>query len=100
MVHSVNAVNSLLDNIEKPNVATDPVSFLYDRGGQRKYLTASERRLCLQAAAGMPDRARLFLKVLAYSGARISEILALVPLNFDDAEGVVVIECLKKRRRG
>jgi integrase len=100
MVQSVKAVNSLLDNADLKKPPTSPVSFLYDLHGQRKYLTVSERRHFLKVATHMPLVVRLFLTVLAYTGARISEVLALTPASFDEAEGLVVIECLKKRRRG
>lgn len=100
MVQSVNHVNLLLDDSKKAKPTSDPASFLYDRNGQRKYLTVSERRLWLGAVKTMPTRPRLFLETLAYSGARVSEVLALLPTSFDESEGVVIIECLKKRRRG
>ena len=99
MVQSVKRVNSDLDD-PKESRANRAVSFLYDQSGRRKYLTVSERRLWLRAASKMPVLPRLFLKTLAYSGARISEVLALLPSSFDEAEGVVIIECLKKRCRG
>jgi integrase len=99
MVHTVKGVNSLLDNVTAKPPA-DPVSFLYDRQGRRKYLTAAERRAFLKAGVGAPVNVRVFLNVLAYTGARISEVLALTPGSFDEAECLVVIESLKKRRRG
>jgi integrase/recombinase XerD len=79
---------------------TDPASFLFDQQGKRKYLTVSERNAFLAAAARQPSDTRTFCLVLAYTGARISEILALTPRQIDGAAGVIVIECLKKRRRG
>ena len=42
----------------------------------------------------------MFCAVLAYTGARISEVLALAPSRIDTAAGVVVFESLKKRKRG
>lgn len=41
-----------------------------------------------------------FCLTLAYTGARISEVLALRASNVDAAAGIVVFESLKKRRRG
>ena len=76
------------------------VSFLYDREGRRKYLTASERRAFLTAAKRMPFEVRAFCIILAYTGARISEVLALRPEHFDQATRLVVFESLKKRRKG
>jgi integrase/recombinase XerD len=76
------------------------VSMLYDREGNRKYLTISERTAFLHAAEKMPIDVRTFCRVLAYSGARVSEILALTPKRIDIEARLVVFESLKKRRRG
>jgi integrase/recombinase XerD len=76
------------------------VSFLYDPKGNRKYLTASERSAFLDAAARRPAEVRTFCRTLAYTGARVSEVLALTPLQIDSSAGVIVIESLKKRRCG
>ena len=76
------------------------MNFLYDQYGRRKYLTIQERNAFLEAAKWMRADVYTFCALLAYSGARISEILALVPARFDFSEEAVVIECLKKRRRG
>lgn len=76
------------------------MSFLFDQQGKRKYLTIAERNAFLAAAARQSSDTRMFCTVLAYTGARISEILALTPRQIDGAAGVIVIECLKKRRRG
>lgn len=75
-------------------------SFLYDREGNRKYLTRAERNAFLAAAANMPPEVRTFCMTLAYTGARISEVLALTPKRIDSVARIVVIESLKKRRRG
>jgi len=76
------------------------VSLLYDREGSRKYLTFPERRAFLVAARGLPPAAQTFCLVLAYTGARISEVLALTPARIDSEARVVILESLKKRRRG
>lgn len=76
------------------------VSFLYDRSGNRKYLTASERSAFLVAAQKLPDEVRTFCLMLAYTGARISEVLALRPERIDFTARLVIFESLKKRRRG
>jgi integrase/recombinase XerD len=96
MVYSVTSVNRILT---KPT-RSPAVSFLYDREGRRKYLTIQERRLFLKAAAEMPDEDRVFALVLAYSGGRISEVLALCPGRLDPSAHLLVFESLKKRRRG
>jgi len=76
------------------------VSFLYDPEANRKYLTVSERNAFLEAAARRPADVRTFCRTLAYSGARISEVLALTPHQIDSRAGVIIVESLKKRRRG
>jgi integrase len=66
----------------------------------RKYLTASERRRFDKAADDTPTRVRLFCLVLAWSGGRISETLALTPSAIDLDTGAASIETLKRRARG
>ena len=43
---------------------------------------------------------RTFCETLAHAGCRISEALRLTADRVDVSEGVLVFECLKKRRRG
>jgi integrase len=100
MVHTDKGVNPLYTPVKNSRNEASAVSFLYDQEGQRKYLTTGERRAFLKASAQMSAKVRLFCAVLAYAGARISEVLALKPSSFDQAAGLVVIESLKKRRRG
>lgn len=76
------------------------VSFIYDREGNRKYLTIAERSAFLRATQIMPAQVRTFCLVLAYSGGRLSEVLALTPARIDSEARVVIFESLKKRRRG
>lgn len=73
---------------------------LYDRSGNRKYLTSKERKAFLKASRFKEPKLRTFCEVLVYTGARISEVLALSPARIDWDEQSIVIECLKKRRRG
>ena len=73
---------------------------LHDRFGNRKYLTAAERKRFLVAAQSQPPQIETFCLTLAYSGGRISEVLALRAGNIDPAAGVLVFESLKKRRKG
>jgi integrase len=73
---------------------------IYDQRGQRKYLTLTEWQSFLRAAAAAPDEVRTFCETLAYTGCRISEALALTAARVDTGDGMVVIESLKKRRRG
>lgn len=73
---------------------------LFDRHGQRKYLTTGEWRAFLTAADSAEPSTRSFCWTLAYTGARISEVRALTPLSIDAANDAIVVECLKRRRRG
>lgn len=73
---------------------------LYDRHGHRKYLTASEWRAFLDAADAAPPEIGTFCGTLAHSGCRISEALALTADRVDLGEGLLILESLKKRRKG
>ena len=73
---------------------------LFGPSGNRKYLNAAERRRFLESAEGLLPADRLFCLVLAFSGARISEVLALTPAAIDIESGVAGIQTLKRRKRG
>lgn len=73
---------------------------LFDLQGKRKYLTPIERKAFIRAAERMPVSVRTFLLTLAFTGARISEVLSLTRAQIDRNDGVVILECLKKRRQG
>jgi integrase/recombinase XerD len=73
---------------------------LYDHNGRRKYLTPTERQHFLRAAHAATEPIRTFCCTLAHTGCRISEALALSADRVDIADGVVIFESLKKRRRG
>jgi len=73
---------------------------LFDRRGNRKYLTAAERRAVAIAALRMAPPIATFLLTLLHTGARISEMLAVTPERVDRANGVIVFETLKRRKRG
>ncbi|WP_426422581.1 tyrosine-type recombinase/integrase [Bradyrhizobium genosp. A] len=73
---------------------------LFGPSGNRKYLNAAERRRFFESAEGLPPAARLFCLVLAFSGGRVSEVLALTPAAIDIESGVAGIQTLKRRKRG
>src|ERR1700686_3099781 len=73
---------------------------LYDQQGNRKYLTRAERQCFMDRASRAAPEIETFCLTLAYTGARISEVLALVPLRIDSSTNTIVIESLKKRKRG
>lgn len=73
---------------------------LFDAQGQRLYLTESERKAFLEVAADADRDVRTFCMVLAYSGCRISEALALIPKRIDFEQKSIRFETLKKRKSG
>lgn len=73
---------------------------LLDARGQRKYLTPAERRDFIQAAFDSDPLTKSFCLTLAMTGGRISEILSLTAERVDQADKTIVIESLKRRRRG
>jgi integrase len=73
---------------------------LYDTRGRRKYLVSKERWAFLHAALEVGGRVGSFCAVLAFSGARISEVLALTPERIDDGNCAINFETLKRRRLG
>lgn len=70
---------------------------LFSHDGRRLYLNRQEIAALLKSATADPQTYALCL-VLAYTGCRLSEALALSPESFDSSEGVVVVRSLKKRR--
>ena len=73
---------------------------LHDKNGQRKYLNEVERKQFYECTKNYPDRIRLFCQLLFFTGARIAEIHNLNVENIDFSNKSVVIETLKKRKRG
>src|SRR6266705_518905 len=73
---------------------------LFGPSGSRKYLNAAERRRFFRAAHRAEPKTRLFCLMLGWSGARISEILALTPAAIDVETGAASIHTLKRRKQG
>jgi integrase len=73
---------------------------LFDPQGRRLYLTAEERETFIETANNTEREVRTFCPVLACTGCRISEALALAPRSFDFSGRAIVFETLKKRRAG
>jgi site-specific recombinase XerD len=73
---------------------------LYSACGQRKYLTSAERHRFISAAMRCPRlELRTFCLVLAYTGCRISEALALTADSVEMNEQFIAVRSLKKRSR-
>lgn len=73
---------------------------LYDTRGRRKYLVPKERWAFVSAALDVGGDVATFCAVLAFCGARISEVLALTPERIDDGNAAINFETLKRRERG
>ena len=71
---------------------------LYLSSGARKYVNLSERKGLLSRLASLPREKRLFVRVLIWSGARISEVLAVTPECFQLEVSVMAVRTLKRRR--
>jgi integrase len=65
---------------------------------ERKYLNHAERRRVLAATDALDIRPALFALTLVWSGARISEVLALTPASFQIERSLVAFVTLKRRR--
>jgi integrase len=73
---------------------------LFDSNGKRKYLTPVERAAFIGAAFKAEPITSTFCLTLALTGARISEALAITPDRLDISNNVIVLETLKRRRKG
>jgi integrase len=82
--------------VSAPRTAQGPT--LHGPNGERKYLNRAERSRFLAAAEHMEPTKALFALVLAWTGARISEVLALTPSSFQPESGLVTIVTLKRRK--
>ena len=71
---------------------------LYAADGGRKYLNLDERRRAIATMGALDTRKALFALTLAWTGARVSEVLALTPASFQINQGLVAITTLKRRR--
>ncbi len=73
---------------------------LYTSDGKRKYLT-SEERDCFLKAANQHERSevRTLCLVMAYTGCRISEALAMTADKIDLSNKTIIFRTLKQRDR-
>jgi len=72
---------------------------LFDQCGNRKYLVARERLAFVYAASKENTAVSTFCLTMAFTGARISEVLALTVTRIDVADEAVIFETLKQRKR-
>jgi integrase/recombinase XerD len=73
---------------------------LFHSDGSRKYLTQEERAAFLDASRRFPRDVETFCHVLAYTGCRLTEALALTADRVDLTAHRMTFETLKKRKRG
>ncbi|WP_375415459.1 tyrosine-type recombinase/integrase [uncultured Bradyrhizobium sp.] len=69
---------------------------LYSAQAVRKYLNRAERKRALAIIAKLPPERALFAEMLAWTGARVSEVLALTPASFQIDSAVVTFRTLKR----
>ncbi len=72
---------------------------LFDRSGNRKYLVARERLAFVRSAHAAGGEIGAFCLTLAFTGARISEVLALVAERIDSADEAIAFRTLKQRKK-
>lgn len=71
---------------------------VYDETGRRKYLNADELARFLAAADRLAPQWQALCHVLAYTGCRISEALALTVHQLDAERATLTFKTLKRRR--
>ncbi len=72
---------------------------LHDNTGARKYLCGKELLRFIAAAEHADQASRLLCRLLAFTGCRISEALALTPAQLDIETNRIVFRTLKRRRQ-
>ena len=83
---------------EKASSASTDRASLYGEAGGRKYLNRSESLRVLGALDDLRADRALFAQTLAWTGARISEVLALTPGSFQVEDCIAAIVTLKRRK--
>lgn len=73
---------------------------VFSINGTRKYVNSRETDLIIERLRHESPQLRLFCHVLIYTGCRISEALSITMRSIDFNERQLVIECMKKRRKG
>ena len=71
---------------------------LYTRAGERKYVNQAERRRVLAVMQRLEHERALFSLLLAWTGGRVSEVLAVEPISFQVERNVVALRTLKRRQ--
>ena len=74
------------------------LSALFSSSGERLYLSDAERKRFLAALRECDAATGLFCQLLIFTGARVSEALAITPQQLDADGKRVVFRTLKRRR--
>jgi integrase/recombinase XerD len=82
----------------RPRASTHDACSLYAADGGRKYLNRNERQRMLAAIEFLEPGQALFALTLAWTGARVSEVLGLTPSSFQVERSVVALQTLKRRK--
>lgn len=94
-----NPATTLVDATSKEEGSSQMPWTVFNSQGQRKYLTAGEMDNFVKTARKYTIEVRSFCWLMAYTGCRISEALALTRDSIDFEAKHVIIKCLKKRGR-
>lgn len=73
---------------------------VFSVNGTRKYINSQETERIIETVRHDSPHLRLFCHALIYTGCRISEALSITVRSIDFNERQIIIECMKKRRRG
>ena len=92
-----NTVSRAARNQRHDNGLRGDAASLYAATGARKYLNHAERQRSLAGMQALPIDQRLFAMTLAWTGARVSEVLALTGASFQVDAGIVGVVTLKRR---
>lgn len=91
--------DSLRNSVTPPEGRARGETFsLYSQRAERKYLNRAERERALRALNSLALDRPLFAQLLAWTGGRVSEVLALTACTFQLDEGIVSIVTLKQRK--
>lgn len=98
--YALSCVNRPVSIFSMGGGTTEPMTgVLFDQRGNRKYLIARERFAFACAASKECEAVSTFCLTLAFTGARISEVLALTTTRVDVADEALIFETLKQRKR-
>ena len=71
---------------------------LYTRAGERKYINHAERERVLAVMQRLERERALFSLLLAWTGGRVSEVLAVRASSFQIERNLVALRTLKRKR--